>query len=122
MEIVTHVNENASYIIFEIRMTLFPTLIEICKAIRNPAKNTKLVAWDDFDGDQEFYAKQGFSPYQIYYLAKRSLNDFIQRSAYQLALMFAIIQCKQERKELLTPRLKTNIIKEYIEASICWNG
>lgn len=77
MEFVMEVSEYAHEHIFEIRMALYPPLVDICHAIRNPEANTKLVAWDDFDGEREFYIQQGFSSYQTYYFAKRSLDNFI---------------------------------------------
>lgn len=77
LEIVMEVNENALERIFEVRMTLYPSLVDICQAIRNPETKTKLVVWDDFDSDREFYVQQGFSPYQTYYFAKRSLDNSI---------------------------------------------
>jgi GNAT superfamily N-acetyltransferase len=77
MEIIIKANENAMERISEVRMVLYPSLIDICLAICNPAKKTKLVAWDDFDGDREFYLEQDFSPYKMYYFAKRSLDESI---------------------------------------------
>jgi hypothetical protein len=77
MEIVMQVNEYASERISEIRKALYPAITDICQAIRNPAKKTKLVAWDEFDGDKTFYLEQGFSPFQSFYFAKRSLAEFI---------------------------------------------
>jgi hypothetical protein len=77
MEIVMKLNDEATERIDEVRMALYPSLIEICNANRNPEKNTKLVAWDDFKGDRNYYIKQGFSPYQEYNLGKRLLDESI---------------------------------------------
>lgn len=77
MEIVMEVNENAPELISEARLALYPSLVDICQGIRNPAKKTKLVAWDDFDGDRDFYVERGFYSYQSYYFAKRSLDKSI---------------------------------------------
>lgn len=77
MEIVMEVNKEVSNRISEIRRALYPALFEICLAIRNPAKKTKMVAWDDFEGDREFYVEQGFSPFQKFYFAKCSLDNSI---------------------------------------------
>jgi GNAT superfamily N-acetyltransferase len=77
MEIVIQVNEETANRFSDIRRVLYPYLIETCSAIRNPAKKTKLVAWDDFDGDRQFYMDQGFSPFQQFYFAKRSIDKSI---------------------------------------------
>jgi GNAT superfamily N-acetyltransferase len=75
MEIVIHVNEKGLERIAEVRNVIYPSLVEICLAIRNPTKRTKLVAWDDFDGDKQFFVSQGFSPYQVYYFAKKTIAE-----------------------------------------------
>ncbi|MFE5321861.1 GNAT family N-acetyltransferase [Paenibacillus sp. NPDC056579] len=80
MEIVIHVNEEGSERIDEVRKIIYPSLVDICLAIRNPGKKTKLVAWDDFDGDREFFIEQGFSSsYQKFYFAKQSLSECIPK-------------------------------------------
>jgi GNAT superfamily N-acetyltransferase len=73
-EIVMFTNEHASNRMNEVRMALYPTFLDICQTLRNPNKKAKLVAWQDFYGDREFYEEKGFVPYQNYYKAQRSLE------------------------------------------------
>jgi hypothetical protein len=80
MEIIMEVNENTSEPTDEIRKVLYPTLVVMAQDLRYPAKQLKLVAWDDFDGDREFYFGKGFSHYQSYHIAQRSLEKPIPMS------------------------------------------
>ncbi|MDQ0899317.1 MULTISPECIES: hypothetical protein [unclassified Paenibacillus] len=119
MEILMQVNENAFDRISEIRMVLYPALIDICEAIRNPVKKTKLVGWDEFDGDQEFYVEQGFSPNQTYYFAKRSHD----KSIPEVNIPIGVDVRHHPIQRVTYTTVEINIFKAlYIEASICWNG
>ncbi|WP_442604136.1 hypothetical protein [Paenibacillus sp. KN14-4R] len=60
MEIVMQINENVAESISEIRKALYSSLIDVCKAAHNPARKIKLVTWEVFDGDREFYIEQDY--------------------------------------------------------------
>ncbi|MCR2822802.1 GNAT family N-acetyltransferase [Lederbergia panacisoli] len=74
MEVVIEVNQEAFERFSEVRKVLYPSLINICYALRNPEKKTKMVVWNDFDGDRAFYEENGFNDYQTYYFANRMIN------------------------------------------------
>ncbi|WP_274365749.1 GNAT family N-acetyltransferase [Paenibacillus thermotolerans] len=74
MEVVIEVNQEAFERFSEVRTILYPSLIDICNALRNPEKKTKLVVWNDFDGDRVYYEGHGFYDYQTYYFAKRTID------------------------------------------------
>ena len=74
-EVEMPTNELALNRMDEVRAALFPTFIETCQKLRNPNKKTKLVAWKDFYGDRAFYEGKGFSHFQTYYIARRSLEE-----------------------------------------------
>ncbi|MBJ9990794.1 GNAT family N-acetyltransferase [Paenibacillus sp. S28] len=74
-EVEMPTNELALNRMDEVRAALFPTFIETCQKLRNPNKKTKLVAWKDFYGDRAFYEGKGFSSFQTYYIARRSLEE-----------------------------------------------
>lgn len=61
-EIEMPANELASNRMNEVREALYPIFIATCQTLRNPNKQTKLVAWKDFFGDRAFYEKIGFIP------------------------------------------------------------
>ncbi|MEC0177067.1 GNAT family N-acetyltransferase [Paenibacillus favisporus] len=74
-EVEMPTNELALNRMDEVRAALFPTFMDTCQKLRNPNKKTKLVAWKDFYGDRAFYEGKGFSHFQTYYIARRSLEE-----------------------------------------------
>lgn len=74
-EVEMPTNELALNRMDEVREALFPTFMDSCQKLRNPNKKTKLVAWKDFYGDRAFYEGKGFSHFQTYYIARRSLGE-----------------------------------------------
>ncbi|REE67594.1 acetyltransferase (GNAT) family protein [Paenibacillus taihuensis] len=98
-EIEMPTNEFASNRMNEVREALFPYFIKTCHKLRKLNKKTKLVAWNDFWGDRTFCERIGFSPYQTYYIAKRSLDKPLPEVSAPagVQVMFNPMESKEER-------------------------
>lgn len=98
-EVEMPTNELALNRMDEVRAALFPTFIETCQKLRNPNKKTKLVAWKDFYGDRAFYEGKGFSPFQTYYIARRSLEEPVPevRTPVGVNVQYHPMESREER-------------------------
>ncbi|MBB3128265.1 GNAT superfamily N-acetyltransferase [Paenibacillus rhizosphaerae] len=98
-EVEMPTNELAFNRMDEVRRALYPTFIDTCQNLRNPNKKTKLVAWKDFYGNREFYEEKGFSPYQTYYKAQRSLEEPIPevRTPVGVNVKYHPMESREER-------------------------
>ncbi|WP_164545594.1 GNAT family N-acetyltransferase [Paenibacillus albus] len=114
MEVVMDVNERGAERISEVRIALYPALIEISQAIRNPNKRTKLVAWNDFHGCGEFRYDEEFAPFQTYYYAKLSLEK-----GYPEIQMPSGIEVRHHPMETIEERMKyTEVENHYLKGVV----
>lgn len=98
-EIEMPTNELALNRMDEVRTALFPTFMDSCQKLRNSNKKTKLVAWKDFYGDRAFYEEKGFSPFQTYYIARRSLEEAVPevRTPVGVNVKYHPMESREER-------------------------
>jgi GNAT superfamily N-acetyltransferase len=105
LEINMNINNNCYDNLDTIREALYQNLFQKALEIRRnyPTKLFKLVAWDDLEGDRQFYCSQGFNLFQTYSFASRHLEN-IPSMPYPDGMTVKIFEMKEEDEK-----------KEYVE-------